>query len=141
MPAVELPTPGTTFQAKAPAEPDLPPVLEPQNGGAVVQVQDDAPAYRQAIFAQLLSARRYPRREALRGVEGSGRVLFHIDRNERLISVSLTQSTGSSALDEAALALVRRAAPFPPIPANLPDELELGLPVDFLLVSPGMAAR
>ncbi|MFD2136940.1 energy transducer TonB [Novosphingobium resinovorum] len=46
----------------------------------------------------------------------------------------------SRTLDRAALDVVRRAAPFPAIPEGLPDELEITLPVEFL-VSARMASR
>ncbi|MEQ8449342.1 MAG: TonB family protein [Nitratireductor sp.] len=64
-------------------------------------------------------------RRALRGVSRAARrdarrdvhVHFVVTRNGGLGSVRITQSSGSATLDKAALASVRRAAPFPPIPA------------------------
>lgn len=64
-------------------------------------------------------------RRALRGVSRAARrdarrdvhVHFVVTRNGALGSVRITQSSGSATLDKAALASVRRAAPFPPIPA------------------------
>jgi protein TonB len=47
---------------------------------------------------------------------GSAVVAFSIAPGGRLAGVSLARSSGSSALDRAALRLVRAAAPFPPPP-------------------------
>jgi TonB family protein len=50
--------------------------------------------------------------------------------------VVIATTTGRASLDRAALAMVRRSAPFPVIPAELPDELEIVLPVNFLVIDP-----
>jgi protein TonB len=47
---------------------------------------------------------------------GTAVVAFNISGNGGLASVSLARSSGSSALDQAAVQLVRGAGPFPPPP-------------------------
>ncbi|SMH47103.1 energy transducer TonB family protein [Mesorhizobium australicum] len=51
-----------------------------------------------------------------RGADRDVHVAFTVTTSGALASVSVTRSSGSSALDNAALQAVRRAAPFPPIP-------------------------
>ncbi|MGV3650089.1 MAG: TonB family protein [Devosia sp.] len=60
-------------------------------------------------------------RNALRragGQSGEVMVRFTVAANGSLSGASIARSSGNGALDQAALALVRRAAPFPPIPAG-----------------------
>ncbi|MFT4053376.1 MAG: hypothetical protein QM681_02635 [Novosphingobium sp.] len=62
-------------------------------------------------------------------------------------STARLQETAAQApqriLDRAALTQVRRAAPFPEIPSELPDELIVSMSLQFLITQPGrqMAAR
>lgn len=65
-------------------------------------------------------------RRALRGISSSARakarndvqVSFTIDANGGVGGIRIARSSGSPELDAAALAVIRRAAPFPPIPAD-----------------------
>lgn len=115
---------------------ELPPVAA--DGGKNDTLAQTTQAYRQAIMAQLAAERSYPRGPLLAGYQGTGTILFHIDRDGRLLDAAIETSTGRKALDRAALALVRRAAPFPAVPAEMPDRLELSLPIHFLIVEPNM---
>jgi protein TonB len=59
-------------------------------------------------------------------------VTFTIDRSGNLISDKVTESTGFPLLDEAAIAMLHRAQPFPPAPAELSDDsFTFTLPVIF----------
>ncbi len=138
-PIVELPKQPEIIAVQAAVE--LPPVAA--DGGKNDQRAQTTQAYRQAIMTQLAAERNYPRGSLLAGHKGAGTVLFHIDRDGRLLDATIETSTGRSALDRAALALVRRAAPFPAIPAEMPDMLEVSLPIRFLIVEPSarLAAR
>lgn len=63
-----------------------------------------------------------------------GRVVlrFAIDRDGRVVSLSVKSGSGVPELDEAALAMVRRAAPLPPPPPEVTGEtVDLELPVIF----------
>ena len=65
-------------------------------------------------------------RRASRGISGSAlakahndvQVSFTVDANGAVGGVRIARSSGSPELDQAALAIIRRAAPFPPIPAD-----------------------
>ncbi|TCM16502.1 TonB family protein [Novosphingobium sp. PhB165] len=94
---------------------------------------DLALSYRRALIARLESQRRYPAGSLQHHAQGTGSLLFRIDRDGYLLDAVIVSSTGHSALDQAALAIVSRAAPFPPIPSGLPDELAVSLPIVFLI--------
>lgn len=70
------------------------------------------------VTSKLRRAVRSVSRGARRGAQRDVHVAFVVTANGGLGSVRISQSSGSSDLDEAALASVRRAAPFPPIPAG-----------------------
>ncbi|MCC0016817.1 MAG: TonB family protein [Rhodobiaceae bacterium] len=73
-------------------------------------------SYASRVVARLQRAKRSPR-----GTRAGGtvRVRFTLDRSGRVVSASLAKRSGSAVLDSEALALVRRAAPFPPFPAAI----------------------
>ncbi len=109
----------------------LPPdSAEPDPLGAVTH------SYQRAVLARISAQRRYPRGALLAGFEGNGTIRFTIERIGRLAEVSIIASTGSKALDRATLDMVHRSAPFPPIPAELPDQLEVTMPIRFLIMPP-----
>jgi protein TonB len=68
------------------------------------------------IVAKLRRALRYPSGARGRRLNGVAQVRFVVGRSGDVGSVGLAASSGSPILDEAALATVHRAAPFPPIP-------------------------
>lgn len=63
--------------------------------------------------------------------EGVARVGFSVARNGGLGGLRLTVSSGSAALDAAALAAVRRAAPFPAVPDDVDAPVSLEVPIRF----------
>lgn len=99
--------------------------------------------YRRELFERLLAQRHYPEAALLKHYQGDGSVLFQIDRGGNLLHAAMERSTGRALLDHAAIMQVRRSAPFPQIPPELPDELAVAMPLQFLIVQPrsGLAAR
>lgn len=99
----------------------------------LVQRGGDARAlarYHGVLARKLQYARVLPRQRA------SGHVLvqFHLAPSGELLSREIAQSSGQAALDEAALASVDRAAPFPPIPSEASvGPLTLTVPFDYVL--------
>jgi TonB family protein len=58
---------------------------------------------------------------------------FRIDRQGHVVSSGIVKSSGSAILDAEALALVKRAAPFPPPPPAVPDaSLSFIVPINFV---------
>lgn len=86
------------------------------------------------MIGQLQRAKRYPDIARTRGEQGVATVKFTMDRSGHIISAGLVRSSGSQALDEEAMALIYRAEPLPPIPAELTgNTLTLTLPMTFSL--------
>jgi periplasmic protein TonB len=76
------------------------------------------------IVLRLASNKRFP--PGALGQTGTAKVGFVLDRNGKLVSRWLEESTGIPALDEESLAIVERAQPFPIPPPDL-DENRLKL--------------
>ncbi|MFT4253629.1 MAG: TonB family protein, partial [Caulobacter sp.] len=85
------------------------------------------------VLGHLEKHRRYPGNARSRGVQGTAYIRFRMNRGGQMLWAVVQRSSGSSILDEAALDTIRRAQPLPPIPPELPDEVELAAPVEFYL--------
>jgi protein TonB len=82
----------------------------------------------------LQRAKHYPDVARAREEQGTATVRFTIDRSGHVLSASLVRGSGSQSLDEEAVALVRRADPLPPVPAELAGStLTLTVPVVFVV--------
>jgi periplasmic protein TonB len=89
-------------------------------------------SYFARVQAHLSRHRVYPPEARASGVSGVARVVFSLGRDGRVLSVSLARGSGHGVLDRAALAMVRRAAPFPPFPSEIAaSRLEMGAPIRF----------
>jgi len=87
-------------------------------------------SWKRQVSNRLASKRIYPRNSPAEG--GTAKVLLVLDRTGNLISSALVESTGSSELDSAALAMVEAAAPFPEPPTQIEnDRLQLTAPIVF----------
>ncbi len=101
--------------------------LRPSNSKAV-------PTWQTQIVALLERNKRYPPSAQSRREQGVAQVFFSLDRQGRVIESRVVRSSGAAALDEEALALLRRAQPFPPPPPELPGErVDLSVPIRFNL--------
>lgn len=70
------------------------------------------------VLVKLRRALRYPPEASGSGMRGEARVRFTIAANGSTSRIALARSSGFAALDRAALETVRRASPFPAIPAG-----------------------
>jgi len=90
--------------------------------------------YFEALYARVLRARDYPRRARLDGVEGTVVLGIEIDRQGRIQSSRVRESSGSRSLDRHAARIAKRAAPFGPVPPHFQEaDLTFELPVQFTL--------
>ncbi|AUX77255.1 energy transducer TonB [Sinorhizobium fredii] len=88
--------------------------------------------YKGKVQRKLNRAMRYPAEAKRQGLRGVAQVRFTVTSSGGLAGVSLARSTGSPILDQAALDTVRRAAPFPAIPAAARrDSWQFTVPVEF----------
>jgi periplasmic protein TonB len=91
---------------------------------------DDVGEWLRQISVRLANQKRFPL--DARGQGGTAKVAFIIDRSGNLVSDELLESTGFPLLDAEAIAMVHRAQPFPPPPAQAGDDkLKFVLPVIF----------
>ena len=72
-----------------------------------------------SIWKRINQSKYYPPVAKRRGVEGAPRVTFAIDRDGQVSWARLVDSCGKTALDDAALKTVRRAAPYPYYPSPI----------------------
>ena len=68
------------------------------------------------VQVRVSRATRYP--ASAKGSNGEAHVTFTVAANGGISGIKLSRSSGNAALDDAALAAVERAAPFPPIPED-----------------------
>lgn len=78
--------------------------------------------WRTRVLALVEKNKRYPEAARSRREQGTAQVSFTLDRKGMVVNARVNQSSGSSALDEEALALLKRAQPFPAPPAAFPGE-------------------
>lgn len=89
-------------------------------------------SYQAQVLAHLQRHRVYPAEAQSRGITGVARVRFSLASNGAVVGASLAGSSGTSVLDQAAVAMVRRASPFPPFPAGIARaQLDFAAPIRF----------
>ena len=120
--------------ANAPAAP-----AAPVRRGAADGLDTNAPAgtsraYAARVRSWLYGHKIYPRRAKMRREEGVVRVRFVIDRAGLLVDGRILQGSGCAALDEEAMAMMRRASPYPKAPHEIAGErIEFTTLVEFIL--------
>ncbi|MEO9599390.1 energy transducer TonB [Parasphingorhabdus sp.] len=121
-----IPDPGPPVEkTTAPETSPLPPASQHSNVEASWEAQ---------LLAHLERFRRYPASAKARREQGIAYIRFTMDKQGQLISAQLARSSGSRRLDKAALATIKRAAPFPKPPQDLPGiSLELTVPIEFFM--------
>ncbi len=83
------------------------------------------------LKAHLEKHRRYPLTARAMRIQGIAHVRFRMSRAGKLISVTLSRSSGFDILDRAALDTIRRAQPLPPIPTEGPTNWNYRFPWSF----------
>jgi periplasmic protein TonB len=78
-------------------------------------------SWQRLLLAQLERHKHYP--SQARGKVGEARLEFTLDRAGNVLTSRVVRSSGSEALDAAALALIKNAQPLPIPPAGLPEDL------------------
>ena len=114
-PVEQQPTP----EVAAPTAPPRAEVVAPTPAGPALDTQPQSASqtvqtWQRSLAAKLQQSKRYPANA--RGEKGTARVSFTIDRSGRVVTANLAVSSGSAAVDEEAVALVRRAEPLPKPP-------------------------
>ena len=118
------PAPAATASvAAAPPSPALPPA--PQ------ELRSGISSWEGKVLARMERFRRYPTAARAKQEQGVVYLRCRIDRDGQVLAAAIERSSGSPALDQAALDTLQRAAPLPRIPKERPDPLELSIPVEF----------
>lgn len=81
------------------------------------------------VRGQIVRNKRYPAEARSLGETGTARVAITIGPSGNAASVRLLGSSGSSSIDQEAVAVIYRAAPFPPPPGN--KTTVLNVPINF----------
>lgn len=90
------------------------------------------PNWRSLVVRRLEHFKHYPAASQMRRQEGTTYLHFTMNRNGNILSARVEKSSGFSELDDETLALIRRADPLPPPPAEISgDSIELVVPVRF----------
>jgi TonB family protein len=90
----------------------------------------DVAAFRAGVAARVAAMKRYPPGARGRGETGRPVVAFQLSPSGALAGASLSRSSGHAELDAEALAMVRRAAPFPKPPSGAPRNFSIGVSFD-----------
>jgi protein TonB len=89
-----------------------------------------ASAFQRMLLSHIARFRQYPS-AAKSGQHGVTQLVFAMRRDGTVSEVRIRDSSGSRLLDEAATDTIHRAQPLPTIPADLPDQLTILLPISF----------
>jgi protein TonB len=129
-PKTEPAQPEKTAAASAPPDKaPAPPASAPAAASSNAQ-----PNWRGELVSRLQRAKRYPDAARERDEHGVATVRFTMDRQGHVLSVTLVRSSGSTALDEEAVALIHRAEPLPAMPPEMQgDTITVTAPVAFVL--------
>ena len=107
------------------------PGQEPSVGEIQADAEKEYLAYLSAAIAR---QQRYPKRSRQRGEEGICKIAIEIASDGRLLAAKVSVGSGYVRLDREAMKMVRRAAPFPALPAHMQGQnLRIQLPVSFRL--------
>ena len=102
------------------------------NPGAVSQAA--LADWRSQVVSQLQRAKRYPSGAASRREQGVVTLAFMLSRSGGVLARRIVRGSGNLELDQEALAMVQRAAPFPPFPTGMNQaSVQLSVPVNFAL--------
>jgi protein TonB len=105
---------------------------EPANTGQAQPTPSGAAfRFQRQLLAHIERYRRYPDAARRDGLQGTVLVVFAMRRDGSLVQVGVKSSSGRPVLDREALETLRRAQPLPPIPADMPEQLTILLPVAF----------
>jgi protein TonB len=141
-PPVKAPKPAPAKAKSAPAAPASQAETAAQgprsgNAGAGGASRDERGSanlsrYQARLAAHLRRFRAYPAAAADQGIRGTATVTFTVNGSGAVMSARLAGGSGHAILDEAAVTMVKRASPFPPIPAALAQStMTVTVPVRF----------
>jgi protein TonB len=136
---VTAPPPDVVIQPPAKAMTATPPITEaPPPAAAAPSPQRGASEGRETylglLLAQLNRFKHYPPEARKAHIEGVVQVHFVMEADGHITRAEIQKSSGRPTLDKEALALMERAEPLPPLPADFPTRiLDAVVPIEFSL--------
>jgi protein TonB len=128
-----MPAPATTAPQAVP-ERTARVATAPTQGALHRSPSNALPKWKSQVAGLLERNKRYPAAAQARRQQGVVRLFFSLDRNGHVVATRVVKSSGSATLDREAMALVRRAQPFPPPPRELAGaNVGLTVPIRFNL--------
>jgi protein TonB len=122
-------------RAAAPVQPSAAPAAP--SAADLARVSNAKVTWQGILEAHLRKFRKYPRSALRRNIEGTVLIRFRMDRGGKVLSYSVERTSDHDVLDEAALAMIERANPLPPLPDEVPGEsIELIIPANFNITEP-----
>ena len=122
---------GAEGRAGAAASPDAGSRVHDASAGGIAGAKAD---YAAILLAWLEQHKEYPRRARARRQEGVVRLFIAVDRQGEVREAYVEDSVGHVLLERAALDMLERARPLPPLPDDIQGErLELVVPVHFYI--------
>lgn len=91
---------------------------------ATHQHEDAAYLYRWQQHIEAVGSEFYPQEALQKNITGKVRLLVALNKEGKVQEVVVRQSSGSTLLDAAALAIVKKAQPFEPIPISMLQEYD-----------------
>jgi protein TonB len=102
--------------------------------GAAARNPNAIPSWTSRVAAQLERYKRYPAEARTRGEQGVARLAFTIDRHGGVHRARIVRSSGSMVLDRETLALLNRAQPLPPPPAEISGaQIAITVPIRYTM--------
>jgi protein TonB len=127
--AVAPPPQAEPGRASAPAAASAP-ASAPPIGSPSPQT---ATLFQRTLLSHIARYRHYPDQARRDRVQGTVQLVFAMRRDGTVTDVWVKTSSGHSALDRAAIDTIHDAQPLPRIPSDLPDQLNISMPVAFNL--------
>lgn len=92
-----------------------------------------AAIFQRTLLSHIARYRKYPDQARRDRAQGTVQLIFAMRRDGMVTDVWVKTSSGFNALDFAAVDTIRNAQPLPRIPSELPDQLNISMPVAFNL--------
>jgi len=105
--------------------------LSNQAGGAQAYFAEDQVRYEEELSNRIAKYIRYPRAALRVCPSGTTHIRVQVNRAGQLLSIVVEQSSGCVIIDNEAVETVRRAQPLPPVPAILPEQMTVHIPLSF----------